>query len=57
MDLKTNNKGTKLTITKDGTTIVLKKKEILVLVVACLDWFGWGWLKEDLEEYLIYVNM
>jgi hypothetical protein len=56
MELKANNKGTKLTITKNGATIVLKKKEILVLVVACIDWFGWGWLKDKLEDYLIYVN-
>lgn len=57
MELSSNLKRTKLTIEQGDAKVVLNKNQILVLVITCLDLFGWGWLKEKLEDYAIYVNM
>ena len=46
-----------LTIQRQGATVVLGEKQITKVVVAALDAYGWSWLKDELEEYLIYVNM
>lgn len=46
-----------LTIKRQGATVVLGEKQITKVVVAALDAYGWSWLKDELEEYLIYVNM
>lgn len=46
-----------LTITKGSDTMVLDHEEILKLMIETLDIHGWGWLGEELEEYLIYVQM
>ena len=46
-----------LTIKRGNDMVTLGEKQITKVVVAALDAYGWSWLKEELERYLIYVDM
>lgn len=46
-----------LTIERGSDMVVLNKRQITKVTIAALDAYGWAWLKDELEEHLIYVNM
>ena len=45
-----------VSISNESGSITLNSDEIVVLFTQIIDTFGDRWLKDELENYLIYIN-